>query len=56
MEKYEYNINDGVYVLALTVRREHRILVIQNTLKASCRISFKSVISAIAITLLNLFI
>ncbi len=56
MKKYDYDINDGVTVLALTVRQEHRLLVINNAIKATRRISLKSIFSAIALTILNLFI
>lgn len=56
MKKSDFYMNDGVTVLALTIRQEHRLLVINNAIKATRRISLKSIFSAIALTILNLFI
>ena len=56
MKKSDFYMNDGVTVLALTIRHEQRLLVINNSIKATRRISIKSIFSAIALTIINLFI
>lgn len=56
MKKSDFYMNDGVTVLALTIRHEQRLLVINNAIKTSRRISLKAIFSAIALTILNLFI
>ena len=54
MKKYNYETKETPETLALTVRKEHRLLVINNALQTSKRISIKVIFSAVALTLLNL--
>ena len=56
MKNINYETKENATTLALTVRKEHRLLVINNALQTSKRISIKVIFSAITLTLLNLFI
>ncbi len=56
MKNINYETKENTTTLALTVRKEHRLLVINNALQTSKRISIKVIFSAITLTLLNLFI
>ena len=56
MKKSDFYMNDGITVLALTIKHEQRLLVINNAIKATRRISLKAIFSAITLTILNLFI
>ena len=56
MKNINYETKENTTTLALTVRKEQRLLVINNALQTSKRISIKVIFSAITLTLLNLFI
>lgn len=48
-----YNKTD---CLALTIRKEHRLIVINKTVRKTIIISVKAIFAAICLTLLNIFV
>ena len=42
--------------LALTIRKEHRLVVINKAVKKTITISVKTILAAICLTLLNVFV
>lgn len=48
-----YNKTD---CLALTIRKEHRLIVINKTVRKTIIISAKAIFAAICLTLLNIFV
>ncbi len=53
MEKENFNRSD---CLALTIRKEHRLIVVNKAVKKTITVSLKTIFAAICLTLLNVFV
>ena len=53
MEKENFNKSD---CLALTIRKEHRLIVVNKAVKKTITVSLKTIFAAICLTLLNVFV
>jgi len=49
-------LNQEPQVLTLTVRKDHKLIVLNKTVTTAARITSKAVIAAVVLTLLNLII